>query len=138
MNAFAFENLQLLLDVRLTSAESIQFLNHQRIAAPENLLFQILIALTLSVFAGAFVHNDIVPADAIICESLDLSVLVLFPAGNTGIAKCSVFHKNTSELSQKVLPLLERPKSQKRTFWHRFLRKKEPSQKVHFLERFFL
>ena len=61
--------------------------------------------------------------DAIICESLDLPVLMLFSAGNTGIAKCSVVHKNTSELSQKVLPLLERLKSQKRTFWHRFREK---------------
>ena len=101
MNAVALEKLQLLLDVRLTSAESIQFLNHQRIAVPKNLLFQILIAFTLSVFAGAFVHNDIVPADAIICESLDLSVLVLFPAGNTGIAECSVVHKNTSNCLKK-------------------------------------
>ena len=81
MNAVALEKFQLLLDVRFASAESVQFLDHQRIAAPENLLFQILIAFTLSVFAGAFVHNDIISADPIICESLDLPVLVLFSAG---------------------------------------------------------
>ena len=57
MNAFALEKLQFLLDVRFTSAESVQFLNHQRIAAPENLLFQILIALTLS--AVSYTHLDV-------------------------------------------------------------------------------
>ena len=101
MNAVALEKLQLLLDFSFISAESVQFLNHQRITVPENLLFQILIALTLSVFAGAFVHNDIISADPIICESLDLPVLVLFPAGNTGIAECSVVHKNTSNCLKK-------------------------------------
>jgi len=110
MNAVALEKLQLLLDVRFTSAESVQFLNHQRIAVPKHLLFQILITLTFSVFAGAFVHNDIVPADAIICESLDLSVLVLFPAGNTGIAECSVVHKNTSNCLKKSCHFWNVPK----------------------------
>ena len=78
MNAVALEKLQLLLDVRLTSAESVQFLDDQRIAAPENLLFQILIALTLSVFAGAFVHNDIISADTVAYKCLNLPVLVLW------------------------------------------------------------
>lgn len=83
MNAVALEKLQLLLDVRFTSAESVQFLNHQRIAVSEHLLFQILVALTLGIFAGALIHNDIISVDAIICESLDLPVLMLFSAGNT-------------------------------------------------------
>ena len=96
-----FEKLQLLLDVRLTSAESVQFFDDQRVAAPEHLLFQILIALTLGIFAGTFVHNDIVPADTVVYKCLDLPVLVLFPAGNTGIAECSVVHKNTSNCLKK-------------------------------------
>ena len=110
MHTMIFEKLQLLLDVRLTSAESVQFFDDQRVAAPEHLLFQILIALTLSVFAGAFVHNDIISADTIICESLDLPVLMLFPAGNTGIAECSVVHKNTSNCLKKSCHFWNVPK----------------------------
>ena len=116
MNAVALEKLQLLLDVRLTSAESIQFLNHQRIAVPKNLLFQILIALTLGIFAGTFVHNDIVPADPIIRKSLNLPVLVLFPAGNTGIAECSVVHKNTSNCLKKSCHFWNVPKVKNGSF----------------------
>lgn len=96
-----FEILQLLLDVRFTSAESVQFFDDQRVAAPENLLFQILVAFTLGIFAGTFVHNDIVPADPIIRKSLNLPVLMLFPAGNTGIAEHSVVYKNTSNCLKK-------------------------------------
>ena len=101
MNAVALEKLQFLLDVRFTSAESVQFLDDQRVAAPENLLSQLLVAFTLGIFAGTFIHNDIIPADAIICESLDLPVLVLLSAGNTGIAECSVVHKSTSNCLKK-------------------------------------
>ena len=110
MNAVALEKLQFLLDIRLTSAESVQFFNHQRIAVPEHLLFQILIALTFSILSGAFVHNDIISADPITCESLDLPVLMLFPAGNTGIAKRSVVHKNTSNFLKKSCRFWNVPK----------------------------
>lgn len=88
----------------------------KRITTSENLLFQILIAFTHGVFAGTFVHNDIISADPVICESFNLPVLMLFPAGNTSVAECSIVHKNTPELSQKALPLLKHLKSQKQTF----------------------
>ena len=58
-NALLLEPFEFPLDVGLAAAKAVELLDDERVAAPDDLPFQILIAHPVGVLAGALVDDDI-------------------------------------------------------------------------------
>ena len=77
------------LDCAVISAEPVHFFDYQRVAGSEHLVLQSKVSLALKILAGLLVRNDITLLNAVFEKRLDLTVEILFCAGNPGVTVCS-------------------------------------------------